>query len=47
MNLDNVEYRKISKIINETKLLGIAYMHKVKYNTFLVEVSTNVFLILQ
>jgi hypothetical protein len=47
MNLDNVEYRTISKIVNETKLLGIAYMYKVECNTFLVEVSTDVFLILQ
>jgi hypothetical protein len=47
MNLDNVEYRTISKIVNETKLSWIAYMHKVECNTFLVEVSTYVFLILQ
>jgi hypothetical protein len=46
MNLDNVEYKTIIKIVNETKLSGIAYMHKVECNTFLTEVSTDVFLIL-
>jgi hypothetical protein len=40
-------YRTISKIVNETKLCGIAYMHKVESNSFLDEVSTDVFPILQ
>jgi hypothetical protein len=39
-------YRTISKIVNEIKLQGITYMHKVESNTFLDEVSTDVFLIL-
>jgi hypothetical protein len=47
MNLDNVECITISKIVNETKLLGITCMHKVECNTFLTDVSTYVFLILQ
>jgi hypothetical protein len=47
MSLDSVEYRTISKIVNETKLLEIACIHKVECNTFLTEVSTDVFLILQ
>jgi hypothetical protein len=47
MNLDNVEYRTISKVVNETKLSGITYMHKIECNTFLTEVSIDVFLILQ
>jgi hypothetical protein len=46
MNLDNVEYKTIIKIVNETKLSGITYMHKVECNTSLAEVSTDVFLIL-
>jgi hypothetical protein len=45
--MDNVEYGTISKIFNETKLSRMTYMHKVKCNTFLAEVSTDVFLILQ
>jgi hypothetical protein len=47
MSLDNVQYRTITKIYKETIIQEIAYMYNEECNTFVDEVSSYVFMMLQ
>jgi hypothetical protein len=44
---DNVQYRTITKIYKETIIQEIAYMYNEECNTFVDEVSSDVFMMLQ
>jgi hypothetical protein len=47
MSLDNVQYRTITKICKETIIQEITYMYNEECNTFVDEVSSDVFMMLQ
>jgi hypothetical protein len=47
LSLDNVQYRTITKICKETIIQEIAYMYNEECTTFIDEVSSDVFMMLQ
>jgi hypothetical protein len=47
MSLDNVQDRTMTKICTETIIQEIAYMYNEECNTFVNEVSSDVFMMLQ
>jgi hypothetical protein len=47
MPLDSIQYRTITKIYKETIIQEIAYMYNEECNTFVDEVSSVVFMMLQ
>jgi hypothetical protein len=47
MSLDNVQHRTITKICKEIIIQDIAYMYNEECNTFVDEVSSDVFMMLQ
>jgi hypothetical protein len=47
MSLDNVQYRTIIKICKEAIIQEIAYMYNEECNTFVDEVTSDVFMMLQ
>jgi hypothetical protein len=47
MSLDNVQYKTITKICKKPIIQEIAYMYNEECNTFVDEVSSDVFMVLQ
>jgi hypothetical protein len=47
MSIDNVQYRTITKICKETITQENAYMYNEECNTFVDDVSSDVFMMLQ